>query len=107
MTGQGQKQPEQTAGLKDMDDGDELIDLGDEKDMVLAEMKKYLNEGDAVENFKAETNRLFHTICGMDPTEIEESIKFHVQVKLEEYGIDAEVIGAAVVGSRCRGAGTG
>lgn len=93
----------QKAGLKDMDDGDELIDLGDEKDMVLAEMKKYLKEVDAVENFKAETNRLFHKICGMDPTEIEESIKFHVQVKLEEYGIDAEVIGAAVVGSRCRG----
>ncbi len=32
----------ETQELEDMDDGDEIIDLGDEKDQVLAEMKQSL-----------------------------------------------------------------
>ena len=39
----------------------------------------------------------------MNPAEIEETIKCHVQAKLDEYDIDATIIDAVVVGSRCRG----
>ena len=60
-------------------------------------------QGNAVENFKAKTNELFHEISEMNPAEIEEAVKRHVQAKIDEYAIQAEIIDVAVVGSRCRG----
>ena len=56
-----------------------------------------------VENFKAKTNELFHEISEMNPAEIEETVKCHVQAEIDETGIDAEIVDAVVVGSRCRG----
>ena len=56
-----------------------------------------------VENFKVKTNELFHEISEMNPAEVEETVKCHVQAQLDEYGIDAEIVDVAVVGSRCRG----
>lgn len=46
---------------------------------------------------------MFHDISEMNLTEIEETIKCHVQAKIDEYDIDATIIDAVVVGSRCRG----
>lgn len=46
---------------------------------------------------------MFHDISEMNPAEIEETIKCHVQAKIDEYDIDATIIDAVVVGSRCRG----
>ena len=60
-------------------------------------------QGNVVENFKAKTNELFHEISEMNPAEVEETIKCHVQAKIDEYAIQAEIIDVAVVGSRCRG----
>lgn len=60
-------------------------------------------QGNVVENFKAKTNELFHEISEMNPAEIEETVKCHVQAQLDEYGIDAEIVDVAVAGSRCRG----
>ena len=60
-------------------------------------------QGTVVENFKAKTNELFHEISEMNPAEIEETVKCHVQAQLDESGIDAEIVDVAVVGSRCRG----
>lgn len=60
-------------------------------------------QGNVVENFKAKTNELFHEISEMNPAEIEETVKCHVQAQLDESGIDAEIVDVAVVGSRCRG----
>ena len=56
-----------------------------------------------VENFKAKTDDLFHEISEMNPAEIEETVKCHVQAQLDQYGMDAEIVDVAVVGSRCRG----
>lgn len=53
--------------------------------------------------FKAKTDELFHEISEMNPSEIEETVKCHVQAKLDEFGIAAEIVDVAVVGSRCRG----
>ena len=39
----------------------------------------------------------------MNPAEIEETVKCHVQAQLDESGIDAVIVDAAVAGSRCRG----
>jgi predicted nucleotidyltransferase len=60
-------------------------------------------KGSVIADFKAKTNELFHDISELNPAEIEETVKCHVQAKIDEYGIDATIIDAAVVGSRCRG----
>ena len=60
-------------------------------------------ESNIITNFRAKTNAVFHDISEMNPTEIEETIKCHVQAKIDEYDIDATIIDAVVVGSRCRG----
>ena len=58
---------------------------------------------DVVAAFKAKTNELFHEISEMNPAEIEETVKCHVQAQLDESGIDAVIVDVAVTGSRCRG----
>ena len=60
-------------------------------------------ESNIITDFRAKTNAVFHDISEMNPTEIEETIKCHVQAKIDEYDIDATIIDAVVVESRCRG----
>ena len=60
-------------------------------------------QSDVVADFKAKTNELFHEISEMNPAEIEETVKCHVQAQLDESGIDAVIVDSAVAGSRCRG----
>ena len=60
-------------------------------------------ESSIIKDFRAKTNEVFHDISEMNPAEIEETIKCHVQAKIDEYDIDATIIDAVVVGSRCRG----
>lgn len=58
---------------------------------------------DVVAEFKEKTNELFHDISELNPAEIEETVKCHVQAVLDETGIEAVIVDAAVVGSRSRG----
>ena len=60
-------------------------------------------QGNIVENLKEKTNEFFHEICDMNPSEIEDTVKCHVQAQLDEDDIDAEIVDVAVAGSRCRG----
>ena len=60
-------------------------------------------ESSIITDFREKTNEVFHDISEMNPAEIEETIKCHVQAKIDEYDIDATIIDAVVVGSRCRG----
>lgn len=60
-------------------------------------------ESSIIADFRAKTNEMFHDISEMNPAEIKETIKCHVQAKIDEYDIDATIIDAVVVGSRCRG----
>ncbi len=60
-------------------------------------------QGNIVENFKEKTNEFFHEICEMNPSEIEDTVKCHVQAKIDDYAIVATVVDVAVSGSRCRG----
>lgn len=49
-------------------------------------------QSDVVADFKAKTNELFHEISEMNPAEIEETVKCHVQAQLDESGIDAVIV---------------
>ncbi len=68
-------------------------------------------QGNIVENFKEKTNEFFHEICissagaelFMNPSEIEDTVKCHVQAKIDDYAIAATVVDVAISGSRCRG----
>ncbi len=87
-------------------DDDELIPIDYDGLMEKVEAANRIEpqaQGNVVENFKAKTNELFHEISEMNPAEIEEAVKRHVQAKIDEYVIQAEIIDVAVVGSRCRG----
>ena len=87
-------------------DNDELIPIDYDGLMEKVEAANRIEpqaQGSVVENFKARTNELFHEISEMNPAEIEETVKCHVQAQLDEYGIDAVIVDAVVSGSRCRG----
>lgn len=121
----GMDEPGQTAAEQEWEDEDELIELGDEREKVLSEMRGILESGGetagafaesaenaeqaggkddgAVTYFKAKTEELFHSISDMNPSEIEETVKCHVQEKIDESGMDAVIVNVALAGSRCRG----
>ena len=85
-------------------DGDRLIPIDYDGLMEKAEAANaVMPQSDVVAAFKAKTNELFHEISEMNPAEIEETVKCHVQAQLEESGMDAVIVDVAVVGSRCRG----
>ena len=85
-------------------DNDELIPVDYDGLMEKVEEADRIEpSNDAVADFRAKTNELFHEISEMNPAEIEETVKCHVQAKLDESGIDAEIVDVAVTGSRCRG----
>ena len=85
-------------------DGDRLIPIDYDGLMEKAEAANAaMPQSAVVAAFKAKTNELFHEISEMNPAEIEETVKCHVQAQLDESGIDAVIVDAAVAGSRCRG----
>ena len=87
-------------------DNDELMPIDYDGLMEKVEAANRIEpqtQGNVVDNFRAKTNELFHEISEMNPAEIEETVKCHVQAKLEECGIDAVIVDAVVSGSRCRG----
>jgi N12 class adenine-specific DNA methylase/predicted nucleotidyltransferase len=67
------------------------------------DMNKTSQESSVIADFKAKTEELFHNISELNPAEIEETVKVHVQAKLAELGIEAAIVEVAVTGSRCRG----
>ena len=60
-------------------------------------------ESNIIADFSEKTNELFHDISEMNPADFEETVKCHVQAKIDEYGIDATIVDAVIIGSRCRG----
>ena len=80
-------------------DYDGLIEKVEEANEVVPKNQ----ESSIITDFRAKTNELFHDISEMNTAEIEETIKCHVQAKIDEYDMDATIIDAVVVGSRRRG----
>ena len=63
----------------------------------------YETDRKQIEIFKKETEKYFHKIDGMNASEIEQTVREYIVQKLVEWGVDAELLGLAVIGSRCRG----
>lgn len=63
----------------------------------------YETDRKQIETFKEETEKCFHKIDGMNASEIEQTAREYIVHKLAEWGVDAELLGLAVIGSRCRG----
>ena len=80
-------------------DYDGLMEKAEEANRIIPES----TPSSVVADFKAKTGELFHDISEMNPEEIEETVKCHVQPKIEEYDINATIVDVAVTGSRCRG----
>lgn len=99
--------PDYSGAKGSIKDNDELIPIDYDGLMVKVEEASRIvpenTTSNIIEVFRAKTNEMFHDISEMNPAEIEETIKCHVQAKIDEYDIDATIIDAVVVGSRCRG----
>ncbi|ENZ31096.1 hypothetical protein HMPREF1084_03154 [Clostridium butyricum 60E.3] len=99
--------PDHNGAKGNIKDEDELIPIDYDGLMEKVEEANEVvpknHESSIIMDFRAKTNEMFHDISEMNPAEIEETIKCHVQAKLDEYDIDATIIDAVVVGSRCRG----
>ena len=80
-------------------DYDGLMEKAEEANRIIPES----TPSSVVADFRAKTGELFHDISEMNPDEIEETVKCHVQAKIDEYNIDATIVDVAVTGSRCRG----
>ena len=99
--------PDHNGAKGNIKDDDELIPIDYDGLMEKVEEANHIvpdnPASSIIADFRAKTNELFHDISEMNPAEIEETIKCHVQAKIDEYDIDATIIDAVVVGSRCRG----
>lgn len=60
-------------------------------------------ENRAIADFKARTEELFNGINGQTQGDIELTVYAYLQSKIDEYGMDIELVDMAVSGSRCRG----
>ena len=60
-------------------------------------------ESKVIADFKAKTEELFHGINGQTQEDIELNVYAHLQSKIDEYGMDIQLVDMAVSGSRCRG----
>ncbi len=60
-------------------------------------------ESKVIADFKAKTEELFNGINGQTQEEIELNVYAYLQSKIDEYGMDIELVDMAVSGSRCRG----
>ncbi len=76
-------------------------------DIGFVEFPEFLKEKEmespVVSAFRAKTEKQFEAVDGNTPTMIENQVKDFVSAVFEENGVDAEIIGAAVTGSRSRG----
>ena len=86
-------------------DYDELTEKAEQeaKHGIENRIRKDAEERKAVADFKARTEELFHGINGQSQEDIELSVYAYLQSKIDEYGINIELVDAAVSGSRCRG----
>ena len=60
-------------------------------------------ESKVIADFKARTEELFNPVNGQTQEDIEMSVYAYLQSKIDEYGMDIELVDMAVSGSRCRG----
>jgi len=82
----------------------EVSDLGPKRVIEYRETEDQPNEGsEIVDSFRAETEKKFNMIGGMDSGKVEAYIKDTAEKIFSDYGIEAETTEVIITGSRCRG----
>lgn len=89
-------------------DYDELIEKAEQAEKERLEERIRTEVPEAAESkviadFKARTEELFNPVNGQTQEDIEMSVYAYLQSKIDEYGMDIELVDMAVTGSRCRG----
>ena len=75
-----------------------------EREQLSERIRAEVPEADSVvADFKAKTEELFNGINGQTQDDIEQTVWAYLQSKIDEYGIDVELVDVVVSGSRCRG----
>ena len=75
-----------------------------EHEQLSERIRAEVPEADSVvADFKAKTEELFNGINGQTQDDIEQTVWAYLQSKIDEYGIDVELVDVVVSGSRCRG----
>lgn len=75
-----------------------------EREQLSKRIREEVPEADnVVADFKAKTEELFNGINGQTQDDIEQTVWAYLQSKIDEYGIDVELVDVVVSGSRCRG----
>ena len=82
---------------------DSNISERDDKKRELKAVVDAYEESPIVKAFRDKTNEMFHELDGANAESIEMMVKDHVQASLNEWGVDAVVLDAVLIGSRCRG----
>ena len=98
-------------GLSEQDeripvDYEELMEKTEavEREQLNERIREEVPEADnVVADFKAKTEELFNGINGQTQDDIEQTVWAYLQSKIDEYGIDVELVDVVVSGSRCRG----
>ena len=98
-------------GLSEQDkripvDYEELMEKTEavEREQLNKRIREEVPEADSVvADFKAKTEELFKGIDGQTQDDIEQTVWEYLQSKIDEYGIDVELVDVVVSGSRCRG----
>ena len=75
----------------------------DEISEKIKEANQVIVPSTIVAAFRAKMEELFHNISELNATEIEETVRRHVQAKLDEAGIVANIVDVVLSGSRARG----
>lgn len=75
-----------------------------EREHLNERIREEVPEADrVVADFKAKTEELFNGINGQTQDDIEQTVWAYLQSKIDEYGIDVDLVDVVVSGSRCRG----
>ena len=98
-------------GLSEQDkripvDYEELMEKTEavEREQLSKRIREEVPEADnVVADFKAKSEELFNGINGQTQDDIEQTVWAYLQSKIDEYGIDVELVDVVVSGSRCRG----
>ncbi len=78
-------------------DFDEINELGEQKEV------QKIQDIQVVKDFKDRTDRFFYSAEGFSATTVENIVRDYVEDKIDEYGLDINVVDLAIDGSRCRG----
>ena len=89
--------------IVDYEELSEKAEEVEQSDLAAQQAEFRENNPDVVADFRAKTEKLFHSLDRQSAEDIEKTVYAYVQSQIDEYGLDAEIVDVVVAGSRCRG----